>query len=81
MARDQLAERPRGPLAGAFGERQWLAIAALIAGTELVTLALAVGPNPQPGRHLVIALLLCGPIVLLRRWPLPVLAVTTAGTD
>ena len=52
----------------------------LIAGTELVTLALTVRPNPQPGLHLVVALLWCGPIILLRRWPLPVLAVTTAGT-
>ena len=52
----------------------------LIAGTELVTLALTVRPNPQPGLHLVVTLLWCGPIVLLRRWPLPVLAVTTAGT-
>jgi signal transduction histidine kinase len=52
----------------------------LIAGTELVSLALTARPNPQPGLHLVVALLWCGPIVLLRRWPLPVLAVTTAGT-
>ena len=52
----------------------------LIAGTELVTLALTLRPNPQPGLHLVVALLWCGPIVLLRRWQLPVLAVTTAGT-
>jgi signal transduction histidine kinase len=82
VARDQLAERPpRGPLAGAFGERPWLAAVVLIVGIELVTLAVTVGSKPAPGRHLVLGLIVCGvPIVLLRRWPLPVLAVATAAT-
>ena len=72
VARDHLADRPpRGALAGAFGERQWLAVVALIVGTELITLALNVGPSPERGQHLVAALIWCGPIVLLRRWPLP----------
>jgi len=82
VARDQLAERPRRwPLAGALGERQWLAAVVLIVGMELVTLAVTVGSRPAPGQHLVLALIICGvPVVLLRRWPLPVLAVATAAT-
>jgi len=52
----------------------------LIVGTELITLALNVGPAPERGQHLVAALIWCGPIVLLRRWPLPVLAVTAVAT-
>ena len=81
VARDQLAGRPRrGSLAGAFGERQWLAAFVLIVAIELVALAVTVRSRPAPG-HLVLALLVCGtPIVLLRRWPLPVLAVATAAT-
>ena len=81
VARDHLADRPRrGPLPRAFGERQWLALVVLIVGTELITLALNVGPSPERGQHLVAALIWCGPIVLLRRWPLPVLAVTAVAT-
>jgi len=82
VARNQLADRPRRwPLAGAFGERQWLAAVVLIVGMELATLAVTVGSRPAPGQHLVLALIISGvPVVLLRRWPLPVLAVATAAT-
>ena len=53
----------------------------LIAGTVLVTLAVAVAPHLGRGQHLAPALIVCGvPIVLLRRWPLPVLALVTAAT-
>ena len=78
VARNQLAARPpRGPLAGAFGERQWPATAALIAGAGLVTLALAATVAPGRGPHLAPALLVFSPVLLLRRWPLPVLAAAT----
>ncbi len=81
VARDHLAEQPpKGPLPGVFGERQWLATVVLIAGAGLATLALAVAVTPGRGQHGVPALMVCGPVVLLRRWPLPVLAVATAVT-
>ena len=82
MARNHLADKsPWGPLAGALGKRQWLGIVILIAGTELVTLTLTAGSHPAPGQHLVLGLIVCGgPIVLLRRWPLPGLALATAAT-
>lgn len=42
--------------------------------------ALATGPYPhQQGQRLLLALLMCGPILALQRWPLPVLAVATAA--
>jgi signal transduction histidine kinase len=48
---------------------------------DLVTFAVTVGSRPAPGQHLVLGLIVCGvPVVLLRRWPLPVLAVATAAT-
>jgi signal transduction histidine kinase len=76
VSKDYLAAGPaRGPLPG----RQWLAAVVLIACTQLATLALAVGPEPQRGSRLFLALVVCGPIVLLRRWPLPVLAATAAA--
>ncbi len=82
VARSQLADRPRrGPLPGALSERQWLVIVVLIAAGELVTLALAAGSRHTPAGHFVLAFLVCcAPIVLLRRWPLPVLAVAAAAT-
>jgi signal transduction histidine kinase len=62
-------------------EPQWSASVVLAAGAGLVLLTLAVGPlSHAPGRGLVPALLVCGPIVALRRWPLPVLAVAAAAT-
>lgn len=42
--------------------------------------ALAIGPYPhQQGQRLLLALLMCGPILVLQRWPLPVLGVATAA--
>src|SRR5580693_6249384 len=44
-------------------------------------LTLAAGPySHAPHNGVFLALLVCGPIVALRRWPLPVLAVTAAAT-
>jgi len=60
--------------------RRWLAVALLVVCAELVVLALAIGPYPHArGQRLLLAVVLCGPIMLLRRWPLPVLAVVTAA--
>jgi signal transduction histidine kinase len=88
---DYLAERPtREPLPAGFSQRQWLVTVVLAACAGLVILALARlvragGPFPLRGQHLFLALLLsgpillCGPILLARRWPLPVLAVVAAA--
>jgi signal transduction histidine kinase len=54
-------------------------VLALCAGVEIT--ALAAGPYPhEGGARLLLALLACGPIVALQRWPLPVLGVATAAT-
>ncbi|MGA2528068.1 MAG: sensor histidine kinase [Acidimicrobiales bacterium] len=66
----------------AFTERHWLAIVVLAALVGLATIVLALEPRPRDGgARLTLALLACGPMVLLRRWPLPVLiaAVAAAG--
>ena len=80
---DSLAKGPLpGPVPAAWSERQWLPTVVLGACVTLAVLVLVA----MPGRHdpvprLVFAgLLVCGPIVLLRRWPLPVVAVAVAAT-
>jgi signal transduction histidine kinase len=82
VARNRLAGDPsRGHPPVALGERQWSASVVFAAGAGLALLTLAVGPlSHAPGRGLVPALLVCGPIVALRRWPVPVLAVAAAAT-
>jgi signal transduction histidine kinase len=79
VSRENLAEGPsQGP--HPFGGRQWSAAIVLIACTLLATLVLALGSYPHDrGQRLLLALLVCAPILLLRRWPLPVLAVATAA--
>ena len=76
MSKDYLAA---GPSRGLLPGRQWLAAVVLIACTQLATLALTVGPYPQRGQRLFLVLLACAPILLLRRWPLSVLAVVAAA--
>jgi hypothetical protein len=58
----------------AISRRQWLASAVLTICAALVTLALAARPFPLArGQRLIVAFVVCSPIMLLRRWPLPVL--------
>ena len=87
---DYLAERPRRePLPAGLSQRQWLVTVVLAACAGLAILALARlaragGPFPLRGQHLFLVLLLSGPILLCpillaRRWPLPVLAVVAAA--
>ena len=65
----------------ALSELQWSASVVLAAGAGLAMLTLAAGPySHAPGNGVVLALLVCGPILALRRWALPVLAVTAAAT-
>ena len=76
------ARRPQGPQFATFGQSQWPAIAVLVASAALITLTVTGGPYPHDrGQRVLLAFLLCLPIVALRRWPLPVLAaVTIANT-
>ena len=82
MARNNFAHASLpGSLPAAFDRRRWLAVAVLVVCAELVVLALAIGPYPHEKgqQRLLLVLVLCGPIMLLRRWPLPVLAAVTAA--
>ncbi len=75
-AEAEAEDPPRRPRASA--ERQWLATAVFAASTALVTLALVGGSAPhERGQRLFLAFVAYGPIALLRRWPLPVLAAAT----
>jgi signal transduction histidine kinase len=64
----------------AFSERHWFAIVFLAAFVGLATIVLALEPHPgEGGARLTLALVACGPMLLLRRWPLPVLAAAVAA--
>jgi signal transduction histidine kinase len=60
-------------------ESQWLAIVVLAAAAGAVVLTVVAEPWGLQGGRLVIPLLACVPVVVLRRWPLPVLGVVTAA--
>jgi signal transduction histidine kinase len=60
-------------------ERQWLATGVLAAAAGAVVLTVVARPGGDSGGRLLIPLLACVPVVVLRRWPLPVLGVVTAG--
>jgi hypothetical protein len=57
------------------GRREWLVSAVVATCAALVTLALVLGPYSHArGRGLLLAFAVCSPVMLLRRWPLVVLA-------
>jgi signal transduction histidine kinase len=65
----------------AVGKRQWLLTLVLAGCAAAAAIALAPGPGPRgPASALLFACLICGLIVLLRRWPLPVFAVSLVAT-
>jgi signal transduction histidine kinase len=65
----------------ASGQPRWPAVAVLAVCAALIALAVSDGPYPHDrGERLLLVLLICGPIMLLRRWPLPVLAAATLAT-
>ena len=77
---DTAAAPPPAPLPAAFTRRQWLAVALLAVCVVLILLALTAGPYPRHlGQRLVPAAVVLAPVLLLRRWPLPVLAATTVA--
>jgi signal transduction histidine kinase len=71
-------ERPPAP----FTERHWLAI--VVTGVLLaLALTFIALPVPYPrvaGVHVVVAVVACLPMLLLRRWPLSVLAVSAVAS-
>ena len=81
VARESLAAHvPVGPGPAAPGERRWLATVVLAACAGYVMVALAVGPYlPERPMRLVIAIVACGPLVALRRWPVPLVAVAATA--
>ncbi len=66
----------------AFSERHWVAIVVLAALVGLATIVLALEPHPgEGGARLTLALVACGPMLLLRRWSAPVLAAAVAAAS
>jgi signal transduction histidine kinase len=63
--------RPTG-----VSERQWLATVVFTVAAGAVILWVLSAPRPQEGRELLIPLVGCFLVFFLRRWPLPVLALT-----
>jgi signal transduction histidine kinase len=80
VARDHSTEAaPPRPLPAAPGWPQWLAAAVITVCAALLTLAVSTGPYPhEQGERLLVVFLVSTPVVALRRWPLPVLAVVAA---
>jgi signal transduction histidine kinase len=69
------------PALAKLSENQWFALTILATCTTLAALALVLGTEPH-GRssRVMLALLVCGPILALRRWPTPILAVAATVT-
>ncbi|MGD0246985.1 MAG: histidine kinase [Streptosporangiaceae bacterium] len=82
MTKDRPAEGAGVPARRWFpagvAESQWLA-AVMLAAAGAVMLTVVAGPGVhQQEVRLLISLLACVPVVVLRRWPLPVLGAVTA---
>jgi signal transduction histidine kinase len=72
---------PRPPALARLSEHQWFALCVLATCAALAAFIVVLGAHPhQRGERLLIALLACGPILLLRRWPLPAVAIAAAVT-
>jgi signal transduction histidine kinase len=71
----------RPPAFAALSERQWFVTCAVATCTGFAALTFVLGGHPHDrGQRLLLALLVCGPILALRQWPLPVLAVAVSAT-
>ena len=66
-------------ISAGVAERQWLATGVLAVAAGAVVLTVVARPGGYSGGRILIPLLACVPVVVLRRWPLPVLGVVTAG--
>jgi signal transduction histidine kinase len=73
---DFTTERPPPTAPARVGEWRWLVTSVLTACAAWAVLAVITGPYPfARGQRLVLVFLLCSGLILLRRWPLPVLGV------
>jgi len=80
MANDPPLGGPLKPMRGVFNERRSRAVVVLAALVGLAAIVLALGAHPnEGGPRLTLALVACGPMLLLRRWPLPVLAIAVVA--
>ncbi len=69
-------KRPPPPAPARVGEWRWLVTSVLTACAAWAVLAVMTGPHPfARGQRLILVFLLCSALILLRRWPLPVLGV------
>ncbi|MGO9912822.1 MAG: sensor histidine kinase [Acidimicrobiales bacterium] len=72
----------RRPILAVFDERRWLVVGMVAAWLGLATLTLAFGPRPLlRGQGVLLVLFACAPVVVLRRWPLPVLSVAAVAVS
>jgi signal transduction histidine kinase len=72
---------PAGHGLAVVSERPWLAAIVFAGCTALVMVALVAGPYPHAqGGRLGLAVVASGPLVALRRWPLPLVAVVAVAT-
>jgi signal transduction histidine kinase len=58
-----------------------VAIAAVLAGATVVTMLVGRGPGPADLRTLPLAAAACGVLALRRRWPVPVLVISTLAVE
>jgi signal transduction histidine kinase len=73
---DSPTERPPPRVPARVGEWRWLVSSVLAACAAWAVLAVMTGPYPFPrAPRLVLVLLLCSVLILVRRWPVPVLGV------
>ncbi len=80
MASDPPLGSPPKRMTTAFNERRSKAVVVVAALVGLAAIVLALGPHPnEGGPRLTLALLACGPMLLLRRWPLPALAASVVA--
>jgi signal transduction histidine kinase len=72
---------PRPPVLAKFTERQMVVVTALVTCTAFIALGLSLRVNPHAGGpRLLLTILTLGPVLSLRRWPLPVHIIATAAT-
>jgi signal transduction histidine kinase len=77
MASDPPLGGPSRRMTSAFNERRSSAVVVLASLVGLAAIVFALGPHPnEGGARLTLALLACGPMLLLRRWSLPVLVAS-----
>lgn len=72
---------PRAPVLAKITERQMLAVSAVLTSTGFVALAIVLRADPRAGGpRLLLTLLAFGPILALRRWPLPFHVLAAVAT-